>query len=369
MPHVLIAPDKFKGSLTAREAARSLAEGMAGRTDGSAIRCLPVADGGEGTLDAAVSAGFELVRVTVSGPTGLAVRSGLAVRDRTAVVEMASASGLGLLPGGVPDPMGATSTGTGQLVLAALDRRCDTIVLGVGGSACTDGGSGMLTALGAKMLDRRRVPIGPGGEGLRFLDSVDLGGLDPRLATARFVLASDVDSPLLGPYGAAAVYAPQKGATPAEVQLLEAGLRRWAELVDPAAAVLPGAGAAGGVGFAAIAVLGAERRPGAGVVLDLVDFAGQLAGATLVVTGEGSLDRQTLRGKAPAAVAEAARADGIPVVAACGRCELAPDELLRAGFARAYSLVEVASGPTQSMDRAGELLSELGRWIATDWFR
>lgn len=366
--HVLISPDKFKGSLTAKEAAQSLARGMQGRTGRSSIRCLPVADGGEGTVDAAVAAGFSLVQVTVDGPTGLPVRSAFAARDQTAVVEMASASGLRLLPRGVADPLGATSIGTGQLVLAALDHRCRTIVLGVGGSACTDGGSGMLAALGATLLDRRGEPVPRGGGGLRLLDRVDLSGLDRRLSEVRFVLASDVDNTLLGRNGAASVYAPQKGAAALEVQMLEAGLRRWAELVDPEAAALPGAGAAGGVGFAAIAVLGADRRPGADVVLDLVGFAGHLAGATLVVTGEGSLDHQTLRGKAPAGVASAARPVGIPVVAACGRCELSPEELSEAGFAKAYPLAEVTSGRSESMKRAGSLLSQVGRRIASDWF-
>ncbi|MDA8392872.1 MAG: glycerate kinase [Actinomycetota bacterium] len=366
MSHVLIAPDKFKGSVTATEAADSLAKGVASRIGRGAIRCVPVADGGEGTLDVALASGYRRVPVTVCGPTGNDVRSAIAVRGDTAVVEMAAASGLSLLPDQLADPMRATSTGTGQLVLAALDNGCSNVVLGVGGSASTDGGSGMLAALGARLLDVRGERIGPGGQGLRLLATVDMSDLDPRLHRTRFVLASDVDNPLLGCRGAAAVYAPQKGASPEQVQSLEAGLQRWAELIDRRFADLPGAGAAGGVGFAALAVLGARRRPGAEAVLELVGFPEHLEGATLAVTGEGSLDRQTLSGKAPAGVAAAARAAGVPVVAVCGRCRLTARELLEAGFDEAYSLEQIAPSPSHSMRHAKKLLALVGRRIADE---
>ncbi|WP_433506672.1 glycerate kinase [Pseudonocardia halophobica] len=355
---VLVAPDKFKGTLTAAEAAAHLAAGL--RAAGREARELPVADGGEGTLEAALAAGFARVPVTVCGPTGKPVESAVAVRDGVAVVELAAASGLALLPDG-PDPLGATSRGTGELVAAALDAGVDTIVLGVGGSACTDGGAGLLAALGARILDATGDPVPDGGAALTHAARLDLTALDPRLRSVELVLACDVDNPLLGPEGAAAVYGPQKGAGPPEVAALEAALRHWAGIVgdDGDAA---GAGAAGGVGFAALTVLGARRRPGIEVVLELVGFAEHLAGAALVVTGEGALDAQTLHGKAPAGVAAAARAAGVPVVAVCGRCEVSAAELTAAGIREAHALVDL--DPERCLTEAGALLRRIGARLA-----
>jgi len=269
---VLVAPDKFKGSLTAAEAADRLVRGIQGAVPGVAVAASPVADGGEGTLDAAVASGFARRPVRVSGPTGEAVGAEIAVRGTTAVVELAAASGLALLPGGRPAPRSATSRGTGELIRAALDAGCTDIVLGVGGSACTDGGAGLLEGLGARLFAADGTPLRPGGVALADLDRFDQTGLDVRLRTARLTLAGDVANPLLGPAGAARMYGPQKGAGPADVDALERGLRRWAEVVAPDATDLPGAGAAGGVGFAALAVLRARFRPGADVVLDLTGF-------------------------------------------------------------------------------------------------
>ncbi|MCE0765462.1 glycerate kinase [Pseudonocardia kujensis] len=354
--HVLVAPDKFKGSLTAAQAAAHLAAGL--RAAGHTARELPVADGGEGTLDAALAAGFTRLPVPVGGPTGKPVDSAIAVRDDLVVVELAAASGLALLPDG-PDPLGATSRGTGELVAAALDTGARTVVLGVGGSACTDGGAGLLTALGARVLDGAGEPVPDGGAALARAARVDLTGLDPRLQAVDLVLACDVDNPLLGPSGAAAVYGPQKGAGPGEVAALEAGLTRWARLVGSSPDV-PGSGAAGGVGFAALAVLGARRRPGIDVVLELVGFAEHLAGAGLVVTGEGALDAQTLHGKAPAGVAAAARAAGVPVVAVCGRCEVTRTELAAAGIGEVHALVDREPDPARCLADAGAMLRRIG---------
>lgn len=365
--HVLLAPDKFKGSLTARQVAGHLAAGLAAARPGLSVRTVPVADGGDGTLDAALAAGYTRRPVTVTGPTGEPVTAAFGLRGEVAVVELAAASGLALLPGGRPDPLGATSRGTGELVRAALDAGARQVVLGVGGSACTDGGAGMLQALGARLVAAGGREPAAGGGPLAGLARVGLDGLDPRLAVTEVVLASDVDNPLLGPNGAAAVYGPQKGADPDQVTALEAGLRRWAELVDPGAAALPGAGAAGGVGYAALAVLGATRRPGIEVVLELTGFAAALAGARLVVTGEGALDAQTLRGKAPAGVAAAARAAAVPVVAVCGRCELDAAALARAGFARAYPLTGVEPDLARCLAEPGPLLARLAGRIAEDW--
>ena len=370
---VVVAPDKFKGSASAAQVAAWVAAGITGTAPGVGVAQVPVADGGEGTLEAAEAAGFRRVPVRVSGPTGAPLVSALAVRDRTAVVEMAAASGLGVLPGGQPAALQATSLGTGQLVSAALDLGCTEVVLGIGGSACTDGGSGLLVALGARLRDADGEDLPPGGGSLRHLDSVDLTGLDPRLRAVRIVLATDVDNPLLGPRGAAALYGPQKGATPADVDVLEAGLACWVarlgDVLGSRAAVVagePGAGAAGGVGYACLVALSAVRRPGIDVVLDLGAFAGVLAGADLVVTGEGSIDAQTLHGKAPAGVAGRARAAGVPVVAVAGRCLLEPDELRAAGIDAGYALTDLEPDVRTCMREPGPLLQRLGERIARD---
>ena len=358
MNHILVAPDKFKGSATAAQVAAHLAAGL--RDAGRYAVELPVADGGEGTVAAAVAAGFRPVPVTVSGPTGAPVRAGFAVRHGTAVVELAAASGLGL---GAPDPLRASSRGTGELLRAALDEGVAELVLGVGGSACTDGGAGMLAALGARLLDAQGEPLPDGGAALARLARLDLSGLDPRLAGTRLVLASDVDNPLLGASGAASVYGPQKGAGPADVARLEEALTRWAGIVHPGAAGRPGAGAAGGVGFAALAVLGARRRPGIDVVLELVGFGGQLPGAACVVTGEGALDEQTLHGKAPAGVAAAARRAGVPVVVVCGRSSVSAERAAAAGIGAVHTLDEVQPDPARCLADPGPALRELGRRI------
>jgi glycerate kinase len=311
--------------------------------------------------------------VPVTGPTGAPLASALAVRGRTAVVEMAAASGLAVLPDGVPAPLTASSVGTGQLLRAALDRGCTEVVLGIGGSACTDGGAGLLTALGARLTDAAGDDLPPGGGSLAQLDRVDLTGLDLRLRSTRVLLATDVDNPLLGPHGAAAVYGPQKGASPADVAVLDAGLARWAAALGAAlgpraagAADRPGAGAAGGVGYACLAGLDAERRPGIDVVLDLVGFTGLLTGADLVVTGEGSLDTQTLHGKAPAGVAARARAAGVPVVAVAGRCLLDDATLRRAGFTAVHPLTALEPDLDRCVREAGPLLRQLAARVARD---
>lgn len=370
---VVVASDEFTGSVSAAQVASSVAAGLTATVPGVAVAQVPVADGREGTLEAAEAAGFRRVRARVAGPTGVPVASAVAVRGRTAVVEMAAASGLAVLPGDRPASLQASSLGTGQLVQAALDLGCTEVVLGVEGSACTDGGAGLLVGLGARLLDARGGDLDRGGAALRRLDRVDLTGLDPRLATARVVLASDVDDPLLGPSGAAVVHGPQKGASRSDVGVLEAGLARWVaalgEVVGSPAAALaraPGAGAAGGVGYACLVALGAARRPGVDVVLDLVAFDEHLVGADLVVTGEGSLDAQTLHGKAPAGVAARARAAGVPVVAVAGRCLVDPDELRGAGIDAVHPLSDLEPDVGRCMREAAALLRRLGRRIALD---
>ncbi|MGI5521768.1 glycerate kinase [Micromonospora sp. CA-259024] len=371
MSYVLLAPDKFKGSLTAAEVVHHLAAGLRQARPRVEVRGFPVADGGDGTLDAAISAGFRRVPVLATGPTGTLVRTAFARSDRVAVVELADACGQRRLRAGTASPLDASSYGAGEVIRAALDHGCREIVLGLGGSASTDGGAGLVGALGVRLLDDRGAELPLGGAALRRLHRVDLAGLHPAVRRARFVLASDVDNPLLGPAGAAAVYGPQKGATGADIAVLEAGLARWSKVVSAELGVdvagRPGAGAAGGVGFAALAFLGARFRPGIELLLDLLGFGKLVAGAGLVVTGEGSLDAQSLHGKAPIGVAIAAGAAGVPAVAVAGQVGLGPDELRAAGIRAAYPLTDLEPDPQACLGRAAELVEEIAAVLAAEW--
>lgn len=372
---VLVAADKFKGSLTAVEVAERVTAGLRRVVPDVRVEALPVADGGDGTVAAAVAAGFERREVRVAGPLGDEVTAAFALREDTAVVEMAEASGLQRLPEGVLAPLTASTYGSGELLRAALDAGARTIVFGVGGSATTDGGAGMLAALGARFLDADGEPVAPGGGGLASLASADLSGLDPRLSGVELVLASDVDNPLTGPKGAPAVYGPQKGASPQDVAALDAALAHFAKVLAQLEGVgaraaeyaaSPGAGAAGGIGYGAL-LLGARFRPGIEVMLDVLGFAPALERAGLVITGEGSLDEQTLHGKAPAGVAAAARAAGKEVVAVCGRLALPADALGRAGIRRAYPLTAVEPDVEKCIAEAGPILETVAEGIARDF--
>ncbi|HEX7189851.1 MAG TPA: glycerate kinase [Actinomycetes bacterium] len=376
---VVIAPDKFKGSLSATEAAEAIAAGArdaAGRI-GLALdlRLRPVADGGEGIVAAAAAAGYTLRTVTVTGPLGAPTQAQLAVGTDpvdgtpTAVVELAAGSGLALLPGGHGDPssaLRASTYGTGELLRAALDQGVRRIVLGLGGSAATDGGSGMAAALGARFLDVDGHELPPGGAALGALVRVDVGGLDARLADVEIVVASDVDNPLTGPRGAAAVFGPQKGAGTTEVGILDEGLRRLADALrrDVGADVetTPGAGAAGGAGAGALALLGARLVPGIDLVLDLVGFDGALDGARLVVTGEGSLDEQSLGGKAPVGVARRAAGRGVPVVMLAGRIDVddaGRSVLADMGVVGLHALTDIEPDVSRAQRGARSLLRDM----------
>src|SRR3954468_9447970 len=356
-PLVVLAPDKFKGSLSAPEAVAALARGLRRAVPWVRLFEHPVADGGEGTVDMVLAHGFAPVSCEVRGPTGEPVTARYALRGDTAVVEMAAAAGLGLLPAGPDDDTARTATtyGVGQLLRDALDRGAYRIVLAIGGSATTDGGRGMAEALGMRLVDGGRL---------------DLSGLDRRLAEASVVVASDVDNPLTGPAGAAAVYGPQKGAGPATVALLDDALGHWADLVAAATGrdlrELPGAGAAGGLGFGAAALLGAELRSGIDLLLELSGFAQAAAGADLVGVGEGSLDEQSLRGKGPVGVAAVAARAGTAVVAVAGRCTVSAEQLRRHGGDAGYPLTDLEPDPARSMSRAAELLETTARRIAAD---
>ena len=323
---------------------------------------VPVADGGDGTLDAMVSAlhGRE-IEMTVSGPDRNPVRAqyGL-LPEAIAVVEMARASGLALLPPGTNDPMTATSYGTGELIAAAIKAGGKRLIVAIGGSATNDAGTGALRALGTRFLDTDSEELPPGGAALIRLRHIDTGDSDARLAGTTIEIACDVTNPLVGRNGASAVYGPQKGASPADVAELDAALTQFAIVAAKTTGVdvrdVPGAGAAGGFGGGFLALAGAHLRPGAELVLDVLDFQRHLEGADLVVTGEGRLDRQTLSGKAPYAVAQAARARGIPVVALAGSIALSEDELESAGIEKAVAIAPATMPLDQAMRRARELI-------------
>jgi glycerate kinase len=374
MGHVVIAPDKFKGSLSAAEVAAHVAAGLRRAGVVAPTVELPVADGGDGTVDAAVAAGYGRVFAEVTGPTGSRVVASFALLDGTAVIEAAQACGLALLSsvaGGNLAPLTATSRGVGELILAAIEAGATRIVLGLGGVATNDGGAGLAQALGARLLDASGRELPPGGAALANLATLDFDW--DRDLGAEFLVASDVDNPLLGRSGAAAVYGPQKGASPEDVAVLDAALGRWADVAERTTGTrvreIPGAGAAGGLGFAALLFLGARLRPGIELLLDMLSFPAHLDGARLVITGEGSLDTQTLRGKAPAGVARAAAAHEppVPVVAVAGVCSLTPAELESAGIAAAYALTDIESDVTRCMTDAGPLTERLAARIASDW--
>jgi glycerate kinase len=334
------------------------------------VEC-PVADGGDGTLDTAVAAGFERVPVYAEGPTGQVVLTAYARSGKTAVVEMAEICGLQRLPGGATAPVTASSYGLGQVVWQALEHGCSDIVIGVGGSASTDGGAGFLAALGAIARDEHGSRLGRGGRHIGRAAHLDLTGLHPEIASATLTIAVDVDNPLYGPLGAAHVYAPQKGADPLQVSELDGALRVWADVVERATGndyrTAAGAGAAGGVGFAAMAVLGARMRSGIEVILDLIELDRHLLGACAAITGEGSLDDQSLRGKAAVGVSRRAGAYGIPTFAIAGVSTLDPVDVDTAGLAGVYALSDFEPDRQRSISRAAELLTLATERLTREW--
>lgn len=365
---IVIACAAFKGSLSAIEATVWAARGVRRAFAHEQIVTIPVADGGTGSLDVMRHIGATMVPITVSGPTGVPTHTHFAAIDPdTAFVEMADACGLLRLPHHTPAPLDASSFGLGEAILAALDSGRANILCGIGGSASTDGGMGMLTALGARFLDDAHQPLPPGGRDLRRLNSIDLAGLDPRLAHARITIACDVDTPLLGVTGSARMFAPQKGASEHDVIVLEEGLTRLAEVARDFGATpeKPGAGAAGGVGFAA-QILSWPLKPGFGQLAQLTGLESQIAGANAVITGEGRLDDQTAHGKAPLGVAKLARAHGVPVWAVCGKLDLAAERVRAAGFAGSAAIMNFAPDHATAMAEAGPLLAEITAGLFAD---
>ena len=352
---IVLAPDSFKGSLSAARVSAALAEGIRRSDAGIEILEHPLADGGEGTLDACVRRGFSLQTAVVRDSWGAPITALWALRGNTAVIE--SAQAFGFRPGATAaDALSSSSAGVGELILEALDHGCTRIILFVGGTSGTDAGVGMLQALGARALDASGGDCAPGGAGLVDLDTVDTTHRDPRLAGVEFIVASDVTNPLLGAKGAAHIFAPQKGADRAAVEILEAGLTRAAEVISPAHATRPGSGAGGGLAYGALAVLGAHVESGAEAVMAMTGFEESLEGADCVVTGEGSFDDQSLEGKITGTVIARCRERGIPVVVVCGISRITQPVL-------GLRIVEISAGAASledSITRAEGLLRDAG---------
>ncbi|MCM3717810.1 glycerate kinase [Fictibacillus phosphorivorans] len=329
---IVIAPDSFKESMTAAEVCAAVEAGFKKVFGDIEYRHAPVGDGGEGTVQSVVDAtDGEIVNVTATGPLGEKVDAfyGITGDGQTAVIEMAAASGLHLVPREQRNPLVTTTYGTGELILDALDKKVERIVIGLGGSATNDGGAGMAAALGAKFLDVNGEELRPGGESLSELLTIDVSGLDPRLKSVKVDVASDVTNPLTGPLGASAVFGPQKGATPEMVGVLDASLKRYAEVIERNLGLqvdeLPGAGAAGGLGSGVVAFLDGNLQSGIDLVLDVIQFEETVRDADLVITGEGRIDSQTVHGKAPVGVAKRAKAVSpeVPVITIAG--SIGPD--------------------------------------------
>ena len=358
---VLVAPDKFKGTLSAEGAGLAIAAGWRRAMPEDEVEVVPIADGGEGTLDALRTALHgELRRVRVSGPLGDPVDAEYALvesgGERLGAIEMARASGLGLVPARRRDPLRASTRGTGELILAACGDGAGRLIVCIGGSATNDGGAGMAQAMGTRLLDAEGRDLRPGGAALLDLATIDLRSLDQAARRVAFVAATDVDNPLVGPHGAAAVYGPQKGASPDDVLLLDRALAHLAAVIHRDLGIdvrgIPGAGAAGGLGAGLMAFLGAKLRPGADVVLEAVGLRDRMEGTDLLITGEGRFDEQSLRGKAAAAALRMAAEMGIPAAVLCGQ------RTIDAPGAVVLSLAE-RFGLEAAMDGARPLLEEL----------
>lgn len=364
---VIVALDSFKGSITASDASASLARGIRAARPELGIECTPIADGGEGTVAAMVAAGYEPHTHTVRGPLGQPVEATVAIQGGRAVVELATAAGLHLVDR--PDSRSArwaSTYGVGQLISAAVAAGAHHVTVGLGGSCTTDGGLGLLQGLGARVGEVGDLgPLGLLVVADPTLDLTGVAGLDD----VTFVVASDVTNPLLGPNGAAAVFGPQKGAEHGDVRDLEIALSRWADVVDGATGTdvrdLPGAGAAGGTGFALAAVLGARIRSGADLLLDEVGFDDHLGAETVVIVGEGSLDAQSAWGKGPWRAAQRASRAGSGVMAVVGQTTLTRSEVASAGISKVITLSSLEPDVARCMARASDLLEIVGSTLAT----
>ena len=368
---ILVCPQEFKGSLTAREAADAIAVGLRRALPDADLDLAPMADGGPGTVDAVLSsAKGHLRKTTVQDPLGRPVEAAWAVLDDgpTAVIEMAAASGLVLLKPEERDPRRTGTYGTGQLIRAALDAGCRRLIIGVGGSATNDGGAGMAQALGARLLDADGKDLPPGGAALAGLDRIDVSGIDPCLNECKVTAATDALNPLCGPSGASAVYGPQKGATPEVVAELDAALRRYADIVRRDLGVdiasLPGAGAAGGLGGGLVAFLKAHIESGAELVAGAIRLRQRLATADVVFTGEGRLDAQTAYGKSVSVIARLAKEQGRPVIALVGSIEVDASTLTASGVDAVIPIARSSMTQSEMFDQAASLLSDAAEQAA-----
>ena len=368
---IVIAPDSYKESLSALEVATAIEQGFREIWPDADYVKIPLADGGEGTVEAMVAAtAGRLVHVDVTGPLGSNVQAfyGLSGDARSAFIEMAAASGLELVPPGSRDPLKTTSWGTGELIRHALDAGVEHIIIGIGGSATNDGGAGMVQALGARLLDEQNNDIAQGGMGLEALARIDISQLDARLAECRIEVACDVTNPLTGKEGASAVFGPQKGATPEVIARLDQALTHYAHLIDRDLNVevlaLAGGGAAGGMGAALYAFCGAQLRCGIEIVTDALHLDDCVADADLVVTGEGRIDSQTIHGKVPVGVANVAKRYNKPVIGIAG--SLTPDVgvVHEHGIDAAFSVIFTICTLDEALDNASENVRMTARNVA-----
>ncbi|HCM61093.1 MAG TPA: glycerate kinase [Morganella sp. (in: Bacteria)] len=368
---IVIAPDSFKESLTAMQVADAVEAGFKIIFPDAQYIKLPMADGGEGTVVSMIEATQGILKeVTVTAPLGNKVTAfyGLSGDGKTAVIEMAAASGLHLVPAAQRDPRITTTFGTGELILAALDDGAEKIILGIGGSATNDGGAGMMQALGAVLRDTQGYSLSFGGSPLASLASVDLRALDPRLSQTEFVVACDVNNPLCGPKGASATFGPQKGATPAVVTELDAALHHYGEIIESLTGKsvidVAGAGAAGGMGVPLMAWLDAKMQPGIEMVIETLDLHSVVQGADLVITGEGRMDSQTIHGKTPVGVARVAKACGIPVIALVGGMSDDYAVVHDHGIDAVFSVVRGISSQEDALAQAAQNVEVTARNVA-----
>lgn len=367
---IVIAIDSFKESLTSLQVARALEEGLQRFSPSFHITIIPMADGGEGTVQSLVDAkkGY-LQSVMVQDPLGREIEAfyGIIGDNKTAVIEMAAASGLPLLKEKERDPLVTSTYGTGQLIKDALDAGCRNFLLGIGGSATNDGGVGMFQALGGRALDEKGEDLGWGGEELLRISRLDWKGLDPRIGESTFQVACDVENPLLGKRGATQVYGPQKGALPEQMEILEQALTRFAQVVEADLGKeireLPGAGAAGGLGAGLMAFTGAVLRPGIQLVVEMTGLKEELQDAHLVITGEGRLDGQTLAGKVPVGVAQAAKEFGLPVIAVVGTLCQEGLAVYQAGIDAVLSIIDRPMSLEQALRDTHSMLIQTGETI------
>lgn len=366
---IILAFDKFKGSLTSEQVAQAFARGWRMVVPDSDIATVPIADGGDGMLHAlSTTLGATSQSLVAHDPLGRTITTHYALSGDTAIIEMAQMSGLALLNGEERNPMLTSSYGLGEVMRDALDRGARSIILGIGGSATNDCGIGMLEALGYRFYDAQDKVLTSSGDAMCCVARIDATNADARLSECEIVVASDVDNPLYGERGAAWVYAPQKGATKAMVEVLDAGMRSFAEVVGGNYHTVAGAGAAGGVGYALMAMLGATLKPGIELVLDTVGFDALLGDAQLVITGEGRIDRQTLMGKGPSGVLRRAMLRGVPVIALGGRVEWS--EVLRSsGFRRIYEATPEGMALDEAMQKtmAQQNICHAAMRIAREW--